>query len=161
MLASAHIDFIAVDWSNNICCSAQNDWHGRADLKAIEKNTLTLIEEFAKVKNAPKIAILVGSPDQPDVYHSWDLMRLKLDSIVGMILHDEKLKHGYYHYKGKPFVLNYVGTPSPWQTSLPPWKDDRFTVRHVTGFVSDSPSLMDGHISKYGYWSWEDRTRQS
>ncbi len=72
-----------MDWSNDICCNAWNDWNGRADIKGLELNTIALFEEFAKVSGAPKIAIMVGSPADKSVYDSWDLMRLKLDQIVG------------------------------------------------------------------------------
>jgi hypothetical protein len=43
----------------------------------------------------------------------------------------------YFNYQGKPFLLDYVGTPSPFPNGLPPWNDDRFNVRHITGFVSE------------------------
>lgn len=112
-LRDAHVDFIIVDWSNDVCCSAQSDWNGRADLKGLELNTLAVIEEFRKVPGAPKVAIMVGSPADASIYNSWDLLRLKLDSIVGMILQDNNRKEQYFHYQGKPFVMDYVGTPSP------------------------------------------------
>ena len=92
-LRSAHVDFIVVDWSNDVCCSAQSDWNGRQDLKGLELNTVALFEEFAKVKGAPKIAIMVGSPYDSSVYSSWDLMRIKLDSIVGLILLRDDIKN--------------------------------------------------------------------
>jgi len=85
-LKSAHVDFIVIDWSNDICCSAYTDWNGRDDLKGLELNTVTLFEEFSKVPGAPKIAIMVGSPSDSSVYYSWDLMRTKLDSLVGLLL---------------------------------------------------------------------------
>lgn len=50
---------------------------------------------------------------------------------------DAAKNNQYFYYEGKPFVLDYVGTPSPFQSGSPPWKDDRFTVRHITGFVSE------------------------
>ena len=85
-LKSAHVDFIVIDWSNDICCSAFTDWNGRDDLKGLELNTVALFEEFSKVPGAPKIAIIVGSPSDSSVYYSWDAMRTKLDSLVGLLL---------------------------------------------------------------------------
>lgn len=58
-------------------------------------------------------------------------------------------------------MLDYVGTPSPFQTGLPPWNDDSFTVRHITGFLSEQPNLRTGDFSKFGYWSLEDRQVQT
>ena len=104
---------------------------------------------------------MVGSPADASVYQSWDLMRLKLDQVVGQFTQDPNRSKQYFHYEGKPFILDYVGTPSPFQNGLPPWHDDRFTVRHLTGFVSDQANLRNGDFSKYGYWSWEDRALQT
>ena len=72
-----------VDWSNDICCNAFNDWNGRGDLKSLELDTLTMMDVFRSVPGAPKVAIMVGSPADSSVYHTWDLMRAKLDQIVG------------------------------------------------------------------------------
>ena len=164
ILADAGVDFIMVDWSNDIGCNIQNNYicNGvkRLDIEGLEVNTKILMQEFAKVPGAPKVAIIVGSSD-PSVYHQWDKMRTKLDSIVGFLLQDESISHMYFHMDGKPFVIDYVGTPSPFQNGLPPWNDNRFTVRHMTGFVSDQANLRDGDHSKYGYWSWEDRSIQT
>ena len=56
----------------------------------------------------------------------------------------------------------YVDTPSPWQNGTPEWNDDRFTVRWMTGYVSEQPSLRtEDRVSKYGYWAWEDRGEQT
>lgn len=55
-----------------------------------------------------------------------------------------------------------VDTPSPWQNGTPEWNDDRFTVRWMTGYVSEQPSLRtEDRVSKYGYWAWEDRGEQT
>ena len=45
-LAAAGVDFIVVDWSNDICCNAWNNWNGRADLMALELNTVALFDVF-------------------------------------------------------------------------------------------------------------------
>ena len=58
---------------------------------------------------------------------------------------------------GKPLLAIYAGTPSRFPRGLPPWDDPRFTVRWFTGFVTEQPNLRVGRLSKYGYWSWEDR----
>jgi len=40
-------------------------------------------------------------------------MRTKLDSLVGLLLLRDDIKDQYFYYQGKPFILDYVGTPSP------------------------------------------------
>jgi hypothetical protein len=54
--------------------------------------------------------------------------------------------------------LVYTGTPTPFSKRLPPWSNPRFTIRFVTGFVSQQPGLLAWNsVSRFGYWSWEDR----
>ena len=38
-------------------------------------------------------------------------------------------------YLGRPLLVVYVNTPSPWQDRARDWKDPRFTVRFMTGFI--------------------------
>jgi hypothetical protein len=46
--------------------------------------------------------------------------------------------------------------------SLPPWDDRRFTVRYMTGAITQQPTLITPSLaSKFGYWSWEDRGPQT
>jgi hypothetical protein len=67
-----------------------------------------------------------------------------------------------FYLDGKPLLVDYAGTPAHFQSNTGPWNDLRYTMRHLTGFVSEQYRLWDfdpkGYrISKYGYWSWEDR----
>ena len=79
-LRDAGVDFIVVDWSKDIEYNDQNEWQGDPGPRTLEKNTLTLFEEFSKVKGAPKIAIMMGSPDNKDYYDNWSpFMTQKLD----------------------------------------------------------------------------------
>jgi hypothetical protein len=65
-------------------------------------------------------------------------------------------------FSGKPLVVIYMGTPSPFQAGAPAWNDLRFTVRWMTGFQDDQPNLIDGdRKSRYGFWSWWDRSPQT
>ena len=65
-------------------------------------------------------------------------------------------------YLGKPLLVIYVNTPSPFQEGTPTWDDPRFTVRWMTGYVTQQPALRtDDLVSKFGYWSWEDRGTQT
>ena len=55
----------------------------------------------------------------------------------------------------------YTGTPSRFTIGVPGIVDDRFTFRYLTGFITEQPNLRDGFTSKFGYWSWEDRGKQT
>ena len=60
-LRDASVDFILVDWSNDIDYEpTAGAGLGRTDLAAIEVATVPLFEVFASVPNAPRIAILSG-----------------------------------------------------------------------------------------------------
>lgn len=159
-LRDAGVDFLMVDWSNDVDCYPGNNWNNRADIKYLEQSTQIMFEEFAKVQGAPKIAIMIGSPsDNIDHYLEWTPIQQKLDQVRNWFVN----KPNYFFYQGKPFVLNYVGTPAA-DSMLPyddHWQDDSFTVRHITGFVSNQPHLRDGSFSKYNMWSWEDRSLQT
>ena len=65
-------------------------------------------------------------------------------------------------YLGNPLLVVYVNTPSPFQTGAPAWNDDRFTVRWMTGYVTEQSALRTAdRVSRSGYWSWEDRGPQT
>jgi hypothetical protein len=155
-LVEAGVDFIVVDWSNNI------DYPGdpaRNDLRAIEDATRRVFEEFATMPRRPRIAILMGSPRAVDYTNG--RIQAKANQIYDTFIANPVFRNLYQDHEGKPLLLDYVGTPSPFTDGPPPWNDSRFTVRHMTGFVSEQPNLRDGAVSKYGYWSWEDRGAQT
>lgn len=68
-------------------------------------------------------------------------------------------------FEGKPLLMVYLGTPTfvTDKNPLKVWDDERFTVRYVTGFITEQGGLRDGDTleSVFGYWSWEDRGPQT
>ena len=80
-LRDAGVDFIIIDWSNDVNQNPGNNWQGRDDIKSLELNTNLVFEEFKKVKGAPKIAIMTGSPSDANNYQSWTLIQKKLDQV--------------------------------------------------------------------------------
>lgn len=155
-LADAGVDFILIDWSNDIDYPADP---GRTDLKAIEDATAQVFATFAQMPNRPNIAILIGTSDPADYTNG--RIQAKADQVYNSFVADPTLGPLYQRFRDKPLLIDYAGTPAYFQDGLPPWDDQRFTVRHMTGFVTEQSSLLDGSISKYGYWSWEDRGAQS
>jgi len=61
-LRDAGVDFIMVDWSNDIDYNDKNGCQGNPSIKDLELNTIALFEEFSKVQGSPKIGIMMGSP---------------------------------------------------------------------------------------------------
>jgi hypothetical protein len=88
----------------------------------------------------------------------------KADQVYNMYVANPRYHPLLQNHLGKPLLVVYTNTPCPWKKGLPEWNDDRFTVRWMTGFVTEQQSLLanDGsRVSKFGYWSWEDRGPQS
>lgn len=156
-LADAGVDFILIDWSNNIDYPGDP---GRQDLKAIEDATAQVFATFAQMPSSPKISILMGSPSKAEDYTN-GRVQSKADQVYRDFVSHPTLGRLWQDFRGKPLLIDYCGTPSLFQSGLPPWDDQRFTVRHITGFVTEQANLLDGSVSKYGYWSWEDRGAQS
>ncbi|MDL4818461.1 hypothetical protein QP089_29720 [Actinomadura sp. OS1-43] len=155
-LADAGIDFILIDWSNDI------DYPGdpsRTDIKAIEDATAAVFATFAQMSARPNIAILIGTSHAEDYGNG--RIQAKADQVYRTFVADPAFGALYQTFRGKPLLVDYAGTPALFPNGLPPWDDGRFTVRHMTGFVSEQPNLLAGRVSKYGYWSWEDRGEQT
>jgi hypothetical protein len=156
-LADAGVDFILVDWSNDIDYPADPN---RMDIKAIEDATAQIFATFAQMPAHPNIAIMIGSPSLAVDYTN-GRVQTKADQVYATYASNPAYSGFYQQFRGKPLLVDYAGTPALFQDGLPPWDDGRFTVRHLTGFVSEQANLLDGLVSKYGYWSWEDRGQQT
>ena len=158
-LYDAGVDFIWIDWSNNI--GNRIEGQKRADLEKIENATRILFDEYVKLAKRPKISIFLGIDGNPDYVHN-GLLQKKADQVYEQYIWPPEYRDLIFHYQGKPLLVVYVWTPSPFPEGLPQWNDNRFTVKWMTGFLSNQPNLIDqNYISKYGYWSWWDRDPQA
>jgi hypothetical protein len=155
-LSDAHVDFIYVDWSNNLDTGLPGK-PIQPRLAFIESATKAIFDTYLKLPHHPKIVIMIGFPGEDAGIKDGRLQR-KADQIWNDFARNPTYQNVYLHYLNHPLLLVYVGTPSPFVNGLPPWSDARFTVRYMTGFVSQQPNLLaPDSISRFGYWSWEDR----
>jgi hypothetical protein len=158
-ISDAGVDFIFLGWSNDLPylpgCNC------RPDIKQLEQTTYTLFDTYKGLSKHPKIAIMLGFPGQPAAPLNGALQR-KADQVYQDFILNKERAPLYEFYEGKPLLIVYTGTPTPYQRGLPPWNDPRFTVRYMTGFVTEQPNLLGpDRVSKFGYWSWEDRGPQT
>jgi hypothetical protein len=163
-LAKADVDFIWVDWSNNIKYTFDPN-HKNPTFDMIEGATDTLFEECARLRalgeRTPNISIFAGVTGAPQATFDGRLQR-KVDQIYAEFVANPRFATLVQHYLGKPLLVIYVNTPSPFQTGTPRWNDPRFSVRWMTGYVTQQPDLRtDDLVSRFGYWSWEDRGPQT
>lgn len=160
-LADAGVDFVFIDWSNDLGY-IPGITTNRPDFDMIENSVPIIFKEWAKITNAPKIAIMLGCPDHPEAFTDGTMQR-KIDQVYTQYIADKTYSNQYFNYQKKPLLIIYVGTPSPFTTGIPDFQDPRFTIRYMTGFITQQPNLLENNslLSKYGYWSWEDRGDQT
>lgn len=158
-LAEAGVDFIWIDWSNNVNYTPGVTSDPVFDM--IEGSVHSIFEEYARIPKHPKISIFLGVTGAPEAATDGRLQK-KADQIYRDYVSNPTYRPLLQDYLGKPLLVVYVNTPSPWQEGIPAWNDDRFTVRWMTGYVTEQTNLRTPDlVSKYGYWSWEDRNQQT
>jgi len=163
-LADAGVDFVWVDWSNNIKYT-YSPAVKNPTFDMIEGATTAIFGEYARMraegKKTPAISIFAGVTGSPEAATDGRLQR-KADQIYRKYVQNPEFRPLVQTYLGKPLLAVYVNTPSPFQNGVPLWDDARFAVRWMTGYVTEQGALRtDALVSKYGYWSWEDRGPQT
>ncbi len=157
-ISDAGVDFIFVDWSNDVDYTPGQPKH--AHLKPLEDATEVVFDEFAALARRPRIAIMIGTAGAPAAAFDGRLQR-KADQVWKTFAENPRYRPLLQEYLGKPLLIVYANTPTPYGTKLP-WNDPRFTVRWMTGFVTEQPTLRTPElVSHAGYWSWEDRGAQT
>jgi hypothetical protein len=158
-LADAGVDFIFIDWSNDLPYSP--GCACRPDIQPIEDATYAIFDTYGKIAKHPKIVLMLGFPSDQSALRDGALQK-KADQVYQDFIANRQRAAVYELYEGKPLLMVYTGTPSPYDASLPPWNDARFTIRWITGFLTQQGSLLGpDRVSKFGYWSWEDRGPQT
>jgi len=162
-LRDAGVDFVMVDWSNNINYDPATMRLARDDFRTIEEATEDLFEVWATIPGAPKICIFngPGHVQQTEDTFANGRMKAKCDQIYDTFIANEEYNKMYFYYDGKPLMPCYSATPS-FNSTDDVYTDDRFTIRWVTGFVGQQKSLYNAEtmVSNF-HWSWEERGAQT
>lgn len=156
-LSEAGVDFILVDWSNNIA----NDLAGNYAVgKTIIDNTDKLFAEYKHLDDVglshPKVAILMGAQNQNGFTCLQAFGSASFKKEIGK-LHEYEVRYPniVFKYEGKPLLVIYLGTPAC--TASPSFKDPYFTIRWETGFLRAQPAIYESNIKNNKFWSWIDR----
>lgn len=166
-LRDAGVDFVFVDWSNNVKYDpavGMKKWTG-LDFETVEKATETLFDVWSDLEGAPKICIFTGPGHEQTQYSNVienGIMAKKTQQIYDTFLANEKYAKQYFNYEGKPLLMCYAATPAFFDTKTSPYNDERFTIRWVTGYVGQQSTLYDEKTrASYMMWSWEERGVQT
>lgn len=161
MLRDAGVDFIFVDWSNNTNYDPETMSDSRPDFRMVEGATSLLFEIWSTIEGAPKICIMAGPGGDGIENVTNGNHQKKVDQIYRDYV--EKYPDQYFYYEGQPLLICYGSTPNEYSdhpSSV--WDDERFTVRWITGYVGQQPSLFDKETMRStGFWSWEERGTQT
>lgn len=158
-LADAGVDYALMDWSNDIDY-IYGETKNSPEIDMIEQSVPLIFDLWRSIPKSPQIAIMLGAPDKPEAFTDGRMKR-KADQVYNQFLAHKTYRKQYFHLQGKPLLVIYTGTPNPFPNGLPKFVDNRFTIRYITGFITEQPSIKDGLLSRYGYWSWEDRGNQT
>lgn len=111
---------------------------GKQDV--IEDATAILFDEYRKMSEAglphPRISIFIGVTGAPEAAEDGRLQK-KADQVWEMYAGNPRYREMMQLHEGKPLLVVYVDTPSPWRNGTPAWDDERFAVRWMTGYVSE------------------------
>ena len=160
LLRDAGVDFVFVDWTNNTTYDPATMREQLSDFRMIEEATDLLFEIWSTIEGAPKICIFAGPGHSGIENVKNGKHQKKVDQIYTSYV--EKYPDLYFQYEGKPLLMCYGATPNQYGTR-PSWKDSRFTIRWVTGYVSQQSDLHNTRnlSTRNNWWSWEERGLQS
>ena len=160
LLRDAGVDFVFIDWTNNTNYDPATMRDSLSDFRMIEDATELVFEIWSEIEGAPKICIFAGPGHTGQESVNNGNHQKKVDQIYSSFV--EKYPDMYFHYEGKPLLMCYGATPNQYGVR-PRWKDDRFTVRWVTGYVGQQSDLYNKKnlATRTIWWSWEERGLQT
>jgi hypothetical protein len=150
-LVGAGVDFILVDWTNNLW--DKQHWSERAPaVDELVKATTTMLDVYAKMRKegipVPRVALL------PSLENGVRTTTTAINEQNQWVA-DNYLKNARYNglwltHEGKPLIVVFNGSGPKALEGQPPVRSSDFTVRWMAS------QLQGNHFEKAGYWSWMD-----
>lgn len=157
-LADAGVDFILLDWSNNL--DYYPGCNCRPDLQWIEDASDVIFDRMVWRKNNGlpwiKIAIMIGSPFM-DAGYTDGRMDNKTNNIKERFIDVPSRRVVYYEHRGKPLLVDYCHGSSNYINWDKTEHEKTFTIRHKWATLVQNnmydPQTMH---SQNGLWSWSE-----
>ncbi|MCU1259042.1 MAG: hypothetical protein JWO80_1927 [Bryobacterales bacterium] len=108
-LVSANVDFIYIDWSNDIDTGIPGAT-GQGRQIYLEETTTALFEQYTRLSAHPQVAIMIGFPEQPSALSDGRLRR-KADQVWETLAHHPK-------YEGISSTISTIRCSSSTQEHL-------------------------------------------
>lgn len=150
-LDRAGIDFVLVDWSNNLW--GKTAWAQRApNVDQIVANTTVLLHTYAAMRAqglpTPQVTLLLGLDNGP--HTTTTALNEEMAWIDQHYVRNPRYRGLWVRYRGKPLLLLFNGGGPAVLTGQPPVSTAHFTVRWMAS------QLQANHLQTAGYWSWMD-----
>jgi len=152
-MTEAGIDFLLVDWSNNLL--GKQRWADRGeDIEELVRATTVLLDVAAQLWQegipVPRIVLLLGLENGPATTTA--ALNEEIRWIDDAYIRNPRNRGLWAEHQGKPLLLVYNGRGPGNLHGQPSADDSRFTLRWM------SSQLQQSHLDRHGYWSWMDGT---
>ena len=152
-LAEAGVDFLLIDWSNNLW--GKQHWSERGPgVNELIRATESLLDTYAGMRAegipVPKVVLLLGLDNGPAT--TTTALNESMRWIAQRYLDNARYRGLWLEYEGKPLIVLFNGGGPAVLAGQPAIDTSRFTVRWMAS------QLQSSHLDRRGYWSWMDGT---
>lgn len=150
-LVDAGVDFILVDWTNNLW--GKEHWADREPaVDELVRGTTTMLETLAALRKegvpVPRVALLPGLEN--GVKTTTAAVSEQNRWVADHYLKNPRYAGLWVDYEGKPLLVLFNGSGPRALEGQPPVRAPEFTLRWMAS------QLQGNHFEKFGYWSWMD-----
>ncbi len=151
-LDRAGIDFLLIDWSNNLW--GKQHWSERAPgVDQLIQSTTLLLDTYAEMRRqgipTPQVTLLLGLDNGPTT--TMTALNEEMHWIYRHYIQNPKYKGLWVYYRGKPLIVPFNGGGPAFLAGKPPIDTAQFTVRWMASQLQFNKQAVQA-----GYWSWMD-----